>query len=367
MSFDISKTETFIPLLWIFAKTVVVVVMFNTISTHYTLPIVDASADTAHRGIPVFDRIIFMLILQMVVMEQKLDMCIIKSSDVGQKIAHKTLVGLNIHVITDVFFAFCLRLFVREHGATGDSDYVFVFFYLMWFLFGCVFFCHEILQQTGTGGRDNSVRLLCKKSRLVQQNILYMLGISLMTASVSAPSLAETYVHMPNAEYYLRLFLYAFCVCCRCYTQGIADAVMFSHDMPNMIIFGWTILVPTWLLYVYAVVGLATYMRLFSALHSTHVHTDDYSSFIPLTQDLLQGDGAVSLLVQTTAGHPSKGAFRSPHSPQGSFGVDNEKLGVVNSDVMLKLRDMEQTILTPHTSSSPLVKNAKRRTQASLF
>jgi len=363
MSFDISKTETFIPLLWIFAKTVVIVLMFNTISAHYTLPI----ADTALKSIPVFDRIVFMLILQMVVMEQKLDMCIIKSSDVGQKIAHKTLVGLNIHVITDVFFAFCLRLFVREHRTVGDSDYVFVLFYLMWFLFGCVFFCHEILQQAGVGGKDNSVRLLPKKCRLVQQNVLYILGIFLMTASVSAPSLAETFAHMPNTEYYLRLFLYAFCVCCRCYTQGIAGAVMFSHDMPNMIIFGWTILVPTWLLYVYIMVSLASYMRLFSALHSTHAYTDDYSSFIPLTQDLLQGDGTDALPVQTAAGHPFKGSFRTPHSLQGSFGADNERLGAVNSDFMLKLRDMEQTISTPHTSDIPLVKNAKRRTQASLF
>ena len=119
MSFDISKTETFIPLLWIFSKTVIIVVMFDVVSVHAhrvhpelsTITAADTVRDST--GIPVFDRVVFMLILQLVVMEQKMDMCVIKSSDVGQKIAHKTLVGLNIHVITDIFFAFCIRLFVR--------------------------------------------------------------------------------------------------------------------------------------------------------------------------------------------------------------------------------------------------------------
>jgi len=154
MSFDVSKTETFIPFLWILAKTILVVFMFNTIAVH---PIATPSVREAVPStvVSVFDRVVFMVILQLVVMERKFDMCIIKTSDVGLKIAHKTLVGLNIHVITDISVAFALRFFVREHATDAESIIIFPLFYVLWFVFGSAYFCLEILRHSPRSAQED--------------------------------------------------------------------------------------------------------------------------------------------------------------------------------------------------------------------
>jgi len=408
MSFDISKTETFIPLLWIFSKTVIIVVMFDVVSVHAhrvhpelsTITAADTVRDST--GIPVFDRVVFMLILQLVVMEQKMDMCVIKSSDVGQKIAHKTLVGLNIHVITDIFFAFCIRLFVRQRTALHDeNDYVFVLFYVLWFLFGSAFFCHEINTNTPGPplGPSHDGALIggswgsAKKQQLLQQNILYIVGIFLMTATISSPSLCNTYTHMSNLEYYVRLFLYAFCICCRCYTQGVVGAVGFTHDMPNMVIFGWIILVPIWLLYVYIVVIVMTYMRLFSSMHNISSPVSSYEGAwqdrpAPQRQVLLHkppaegtppanvpflGGGVPGRGPHGDAG-PSTQFLGNTHLANTQPGSHAETLDVDNQNssstaVLTKLKEIEHTMSLSSSSavSTPYHKQTKRRAAASLF
>ena len=410
MYFDIAKTETFIPLLWIFSKTVIIVVMFDVVSVHAqkvhtgisSIAATAAEAVSDSSSIPVFDRIVFMLILQLVVMEQKMDMCIIKSSDVGQKIAHKTLVGLNIHVITDIFFAFCVRLFVRQHTAQQDeSDYFFMLCYVLWFLFGSSFFCHEIGTHTPCPplGTSHDVSLVggswgsAKKQQLLRQNILYMIGIFLMTATISSPSLCNTYTHMSNLEYYVRLFLYAFCICCRCYTQGVVGAVGFTHDMPNMVIFGWIILVPIWLLYVYIVVIVMTYMRLFSSMHNISSPVSSYEGAwqdrpAPQRQVLLHkppaegtppanvpflGGGVPGRGPHGDAG-PSTQFLGNTHLANTQPGSHAETLDVDNQNssstaVLTKLKEIEHTMSLSSSSavSTPYHKQTKRRAAASLF
>ena len=410
MYFDIAKTETFIPLLWIFSKTVIIVVMFDVVSVHAqkvhtgisSIAATAAEAVSDSSSIPVFDRVVFMLILQLVVMEQKMDMCIIKSSDVGQKIAHKTLVGLNIHVITDIFFAFCVRLFVRQHTAQQDeSDYFFMLCYVLWFLFGSSFFCHEIGTHTPCPplGTSHDVSLVggswgsAKKQQLLRQNILYMIGIFLMTATISSPSLCNTYTHMSNLEYYVRLFLYAFCICCRCYTQGVVGAVGFTHDMPNMVIFGWIILVPIWLLYVYTVVIVMTYMRLFSSMHNISSPVSSYEGAwqdrpAPQRQVLLHkppaegtppanvpflGGGVPGRGPHGDAG-PSTQFLGNTHLANTQPGSHAETLDVDNQNssstaVLTKLKEIEHTMSLSSSSavSTPYHKQTKRRAAASLF
>jgi len=208
-----------------------------------------------------------------------------------------------------------------------------------------------------------------------------------MTATISSPSLCNTYTHMSNLEYYVRLFLYAFCICCRCYTQGVVGAVGFTHDMPNMVIFGWTILVPFWLLYVYIVVIVVTYVRLFSSMHNVSSPVSSYEA-ASHKQVLLHKPPAEGA---PPANVPFLGGGAPGRGPQGDAGPSTQFLGnthlantqpslhaetpVVDNQhssstaVLTKLKEIEHTMSLSSSSAigTPYHKQTKRRTAASLF
>ena len=437
MSFDISKTETFVPLLWIFSKTVLIIFLFNVISTHSVSESVQARAVVSGESVgnientaalispgaeiksgcvvwvanvPLFERAVFMLILQLVVIERKMDLHIIKSSDVGQKIAQKTLVGLNLHVMTDAFFSFCVYFFVQKYPRIEcRHDYMFMLCYLLWFGFGLGFFCAEIQNQKPRSSNDLVTAWSHQGNRTLalQQNLVYVIGIFLMTVTVSAPCLSMIFSDMTRAEYYLRIVLYAFYVCCRCYTQGITVARFFVHDMPNIILFGWILLVPRTLLYLSFVVLCAVYMRLFSLVGAA-TFCQETASLIdrssPSSDPSYIANNAGSSVYAHTANrhmHPSNQLIQSAQTthvpsltqvaqaaqlsqtqPQQQYqqhgqyydaqgtasrftqSQSQSNTALTTSDLMSKLQDMEQNI---QTASVKALKSTKRRQQAALF
>ena len=162
--------------------------------------------------------------------------------------------------------------------------------------------------------------------------------------------------------------------------------------MPNMVIFGWIILVPFWLLYVYIVVIVVSYMRLFSSMHNISSPVSPYEAAWqdrpgPHKQVLLYkplAEDAPPANVPFLGGAPGRG-------PHGDAGPSTQLLGnthlantqpVLHADtpdvdnqhssstaVLTKLKEIEHTMLLSSSSaiSTPYHKQTKRRTAASLF
>ena len=116
MSFDISRTETFIPFLWIFGKylcfTILISLLSNPISNwspHKEIILNDSRPMTDS-----YDRLIFIVVLQFVLFENKIDLYITKRNDTLFKNLNTVALNANINIFTDFFFAFVILSYNKK-------------------------------------------------------------------------------------------------------------------------------------------------------------------------------------------------------------------------------------------------------------
>jgi len=144
MSFDITKTETFVLFLWIILKTVVVVALFGFFSTDVRNWKTgqpeggDGKAMEPSVSLPIefSDRLIAVVILLLVLCEHGMDLYVVSRSDVTQKVTRKTLTGFNTHIITNIFVGVCLLHSVKARNYVCTQRYWLLTTSCVWSILG---------------------------------------------------------------------------------------------------------------------------------------------------------------------------------------------------------------------------------------
>ena len=221
----------------------------------------------------VLDRMLAVVILLLVLCERSMDMYVVSRSDVTQKMARKTLTGLNTHIVSDIFVGFCLLHVVKSQVFVCAQGYGLTLSSCLWFGVGIAFFVYETRLNKKISLHDHdranrySPQQACSSSsradalRAVAPFLCYAAGVFLMSISITSPCLHAVYAGMAYSEYCLRLVLYAFYVCARCYTQGVpGDSCI--DEIPNLVLFGWIVLIPRPLLYTSVFITVVVYTYL---------------------------------------------------------------------------------------------------------
>jgi len=357
MTFDITKTETFVPFLWIILKTVVVMGLFGLFSNdvrNWTTGPGEADGKTVEPSAVMSgefsDRLIAVLILLLVLCERGMDLYVVSRSDVTQKVTRKTLTGLNTHIITDIFIGFCLLHSVKTRTYKCTQRFWLMTTSCLWFVLGISVFVyethlkrkvlhHEYDKQRNATNPKNVIEYIHSLSPL----LLYVGMVFLMLVSVTSLCLHLVYSEMLHVEFCFRLLLYASYVCCRCYTQGMpGDSIV--EEIPNLVLFGWILLLPVALLYIGMSFSIAAYVRLLS----TPVRKN--TAILPLAASHVSA-------ALTTSVPP----YSATHTQQADD-PSRLKIGDKNAEFLAQLQNIEQNMnLSNNTASTKTSHTAKRR------
>ena len=417
MLFDISKTETFVPFLWIVVKTLSIVLLLGGFSSAFfpweESPKMNApelgrtgtneTIDWKTRPhLQAMDKTIAVTILLLVLCERGIDVYVVSRSDVAQKIARTTMTGLNTHVCTDIFLAFCLVQGCRNNFFMCEQQIIFWCLCNSWFGLGqCIFLVEtrmkihavrtiqQLKQHDGDSKGDQydqtcdislANNCLLSSRGSVSRGVLYVSCLVFMSLSIISPCLCQMYSEMLYVEYYMRLFLYGFYVCVRCYTEGMPGE-SFIHGIPNVVLFGWTIMIPRMCLYLSIFLTVLSFTIAVAVLVPSNFlpsKTNSPVSFAEVSPSYAKKQThAVSREPHTdTDSHihptllPEATLESSPSNTHQSSNVLQQN-HFNNTDLLSKLRDMEENMggneLASSTDKAVFSHSTKQRRQHPLF
>jgi hypothetical protein len=381
MTFDVSRTETFVPFLWILLKSITVLSLFSLISTAALCwDVVDVVRETPHATVGatvstlpatrVWDRLIAVVLLLLVLCERGMDMYVASRSEVSQKVTKKTLTGLNTHIVNDMFVFFCLTYTVKTQRLPVSpcmaGSYGYHLTSGLWCIAGLALFLgetklkrkmlyHEQERARRASGNGSTLDAIQTASPV----LCYVVIVLLMAISLTSPCLHVVYTDMLYAEYCLRLMLYASYVCGRCYTQG-TPGDSYVDEIPNLVLFGWLVLLPMAVVYSSLMISLLAYIRLVTTPGSSRKNTN---MILPST-----------VISDTKTIHPtSTMPNMTSYISSSSAHLEETRSNVAenSADFLAKLQNIEESMLqhqTPSLNSSvPKASFASKRRTAPLF
>jgi len=380
MTFDVSRTETFVPFLWILLKSITVLSLFSLISAgalcwdvvEVIRETPNATVDATISTLPptrVWDRLIAVVLILLVLCERGMDMYVASRSEVSQKVTKKTLTGLNTHIVNDIFVFFCLVHTIKTRRLAISpcmaGSYGYQLASGLWFIAGlALFLCetklkrrvlHHEQERARRGSGNGSMSDIIQTASPV---LCYVGVVFLMAISITSPCLYVVYTDMAYTEYCLRLMLYASYVCGRCYTQG-TPGESYVDEMPNLVLFGWLVLLPIALVYTSLVVSLAAYIRFVMTPHTFRKNT---SMILP---SMVMTD-TKTIPPATMPNMTSYVSSSSAHLEEARSNVTEN-----SADFLAKLQNIEESMLhnmtPPSNSSVPKTSFAAKRRTAPLF
>ena len=265
MSFDISKTETFIPFLWIFGKFVFFMILVSLFSTSVfdwsLLP--DPVSDG---GGYIYDRLILISMLQFVLFEKKINTLITGKNDTVFRNNTIPYLTSNINLFNNLFVGFVLLSYSRSklvlHSKYGVFDeYVFYTTQWLWISTTYVIFSYEIFQVVQNNSSTSS---LVGQNLRINENMIQVLVITMLTLSLTSPLLCSVCNTISFPDFCVRVFLYTCYVCARFYLYGISSQNLFMSPLQSSSLFGWLILAPLIVVYIGFVVPFAVYIVILS-------------------------------------------------------------------------------------------------------
>jgi len=382
MTFDVSRTETFVPFLWILLKSITVLSLFSLISASTLCwDIVDVVRETPNATVGatistlpaarVWDRLIAVVLLLLVLCERGMDIYVASRSEVSQKVTKKTLTGLNTHIVNDMFVFFCLTYTIKTQRLSVSpcmtGSYGYHLTSGLWFLAGlALFLCETKLKRKVLYHEQDRARRASGNGStwdaiLIASPVLcYMVVVLLMAISLTSPCLHVVYTDMPYAEYCLRLMLYASYVCGRCYAQG-TPGDSYVDEIPNLVLFGWLVLLPIAVVYSSLMFSLLAYIRLVAIPSGSRKNT---TMLLPST-----------VMSDTKTIHPTSTTMPNMTSyiSSSSTHLEETRSNVAenSADFLAKLQNIEESMqqhLTPSLNSSvPKASFASKRRTAPLF
>jgi len=358
MSFDITKTETFVPFLWILLKTAAVLTIFSLFSEHaHRTGSMGKNEALAIGPMHLVDRLLTVLLVTLVLCERGVDLYVVSRSDTTQKVTRKTLTGLNTHVINDFFGGFCLQHYVRANGAQCTHSTWLLCTGGLWCIMGLAMFVFETHLKRKTlhhehAKSDQESRAegsLGSMARFASPFMLYMSMVFLLAFSLTSSCLLQMFNAMPSVELCMRLVLYACYVCCRCYTQGMPGESIIQ-EMPNIVLLGWIVLLPVLALYAAIVITVAAYARLLSTPGKKN------AMLLPITYNVTSVAAVVhpAAQVQLPPAHVHENHQRS--APDDS-----------NAEFLAKLQNIEQSMQVVGASPVSKPSHVSKRRQVPLF
>jgi len=365
MSLDITKTETFVPFLWIISKTILAIAIFSMFSEdaqHWTMHRkIDIPIERIYIPVPMdsVDRCLTVLLVSLVLCERGVDLCIASRSDVAQKVTKKTLTGLNTHIINDIFAGFCLLHYVKTPDSHCQQSSWLLFTTCLWSGIGLAVFVYEtylkrkILHHEQPKYEKDSISLSNIQSIvwIVRPYLLYTSMVMLLAICLTSSCLHNIFNNMPSIQLFLRLLLYACYVCCRCYTQGMPGESIIE-EMPNIVLLGWIIMLPVILLYISIMITIAAYVRLISTPNKKH------TTLLPVaavaTGTKMTGHPTIHTPTYSTPTY-HQGEHPSKHTPENS------------AEFLEKLQHIEQSMQMSNPSVMAKSTHAAKRRQAPLF
>jgi len=358
MSFDIAKTETFVPFLWILLKTAVVLTIFSLFSenAHRTGMV---GNDEAHAVGPMLflDRLLTMVLVSLVLCERGVDLYIVSRSDITRKVTRETLTGLDTHIINDFFGGFCLQHYVRANGAECTQSTWLICTGGVWCFMGLTMFFLETHLKRKTLHHEQAKSEQESKTHggigsavhSASPFVMYTSMVLLLAISLTSSCLLQVFNDMPSAHLCVRLLLYACYVCCRCYTQGIPGESIIE-EMPNIVLLGWIVLLPVLALYAAIVITVAVYARLLSTPSKKN------TALLPI---------AYSVASVLTPAHPVAHVQLPPahvHENHQRSAADDP-----NADFLAKLQNIEQSMQVLDAGPVSKSSSVSKRRQVPLF
>jgi hypothetical protein len=301
MSFDLSKTETFIPFLWIFGKFVFFMILVSLFSGAIFDWSLVGSGDVTTMNI--YDRLILVSILQFALFERKIDILVTRKNDMIFRNNTTQCVSSNINLFNDLFIGFVVLFYSRNKTWNPDKhdivdEYVFYTTQWLWIVMSYVIFSYEILQVVRN---DTSAGSLVGQKLKINENIIQVVVITMLTLSLTSPFLINICSTMSFPDFSMRVLLYTCYVCTRFYLYGISNHNLFISPLQNSSLFGWLIFVPSTMVYVGFVLPFAVYViiltRVLQKQPMLPMHTQ--KNIVPLaTSDavLLQNDDFMTKL-----------------------------------------------------------------------
>lgn len=250
MSFDISKTETFLPAFWIFAK-YLYVSFFVSLAVDCT----KKCADIRESVYPFNYHFVFILLIFTAISETLYDAEVLRKSNVINKVLVENGKDLKISNIYDMCMIYLLFLYpCIMHVSKGihNVNYInnILFF---WCMLGTTSMCVEILIKSS------------HFKRFAKYNTSHILRylLNIMTAiTITSESLGAICMDFTGNDLLLRFFFYTTLVLLRCYTQVLYSET-FNEKTHNICLFAWTIVVPAAALYCCLVCVSVSYVALY--------------------------------------------------------------------------------------------------------
>jgi hypothetical protein len=239
MFLDITKTETFVPGLWIFAKFAYIAILVSMLFHGHPVLL-----DNQHIVQTSKERIIVILIVHSVLCEDMYDKMVLDRSETMQRISRSTINGLSIHITRDIsLIIFTLTYKYNVWNRLCMTSYVLTNTVSLWCVLSIYSLSVEVSLKHNVFRSSRFMRLLIGKHK-----ILHFVLVVLLSYTITSDCVGALYQQFTIYDILIRLFIYSIFVIIRCYTEGIPGDV-FLHDTTNISLMSWLIFVPVFILY----------------------------------------------------------------------------------------------------------------------
>jgi len=307
MTFDASKTETFIPFLWVVGKSCYFLTLFGLLSVDIVNWSGDHSVSKDGLQLPTntFDRCILIFMLHFVLIETQVDRFITRRNESFNKSCIGTLLAGEIRLCVDIFFSICILICAKKQSPiiliSSADTYASYAFYCVWLLVFCTVFTCEMLHVYRQEALLETPFVSTVKS---QQNVVHIVMITLLSFSFTSPHLQLVLHNMEFPDFIIRVLVYTFFVCFRVYTTTASmSSLILACPIPARAQLGWILIIPTTLVYVAACVPFLFHLILFTSVSRkksilpTHIpQTDPTPLVTPTTLDFIDHSDIISKL-----------------------------------------------------------------------
>lgn len=305
MSFDFSKTATFVPFVFVGAKCFYVIFVFGLFSSDVVNWSTDhtPSSDKLQLTTNAFDRVLMILMIDFVLLECQLDKLVLHSSEMNSKSTTNSACH-EINIGIDIFSAICLVAFAKKKSLvpsiTAFEQYSFNIFEVVWVATAFVVLSCDVshLYRPDSFGEHGFVHRL-----KISQNYANLFTITVLASTWTSPCVHTILHTMDFYSFVMRVFVYVCFVGFRFYVSGVLSQAILVSPMPTRLILSWIMLVPSPVIYIsllfpvgFHLIFMATYAKKKPIL-PLHLHTNPtYTDSLPTPLDFADNSDIVTKL-----------------------------------------------------------------------
>ena len=247
MSFDFSKTATFVPFVCVAAKCFYVLLVFGLFSADVVDWSTDhtPSSDKLQLATNAFDRVLMVLMIHFVLLECQLDRLILHSKPTTHPACHEINIGI------DIFSAICLVAFAKKNSLdppiTAFEQYSFNVLEIVWVATAFVLLACDVshLYRPDSFGEHGFVHRI-----KTSQNYANLFVVTVLASTWTSPCVHAVLHTMDFYSFVVRVLVYVCFVGFRFYVAGVLSQTLLVSPMPTRLILSWIMLVPSAVVYI---------------------------------------------------------------------------------------------------------------------